>query len=397
MGKLTKNADTDSYFGKKSILIILSLFLMAFFLAPTITPTADAATSMEHSSPDYFVPDHRIKLEAQIEDSEGIKLVRCYFKAAGEADLVFVPMILIRKNKYSGILPAPSATTNQIEYLFLAVNNSKEVVRSQTFTMSIDADEEPPAWQEVPKEGEIKVSMELDKVPTQLRGFSDNVTIDMVESGARFGVVALLYHNIRDSGSSGTGAGGASTTGTTASTAAAGSATSSVAVASATAATGATSAGVITAGAVGWSTAAIVGVGVGVAAVGGGTAAAVSSSSSSSSDDDNGNNNNNGTGEELTEKTIVGFWNINGNNNSEGSTTDGTLTYNENETYSYQFLTTYSDNSTYNGSGTGTWILTDDDLTLNFDAGAVYNGIASGDSDAFTMVSSNGWTLNFTR
>ncbi len=386
MGNFINKTNSNNFIGTTGIFTLFGLFLLVSFLAPAIlTATANAATSMEHSPPDYFVADQRIQLEAQVEDPEGIKLVRCYFKAAGEADLVFVPMLAIGSYKFSGVLPAPSAATNQIEYLFLTVNNSKQVVRSQTFTITKDAEKETPAWQEIPKQGEIKVSMELDKMPTQLRGFSDNVTIDAVESGARFGVVALLYHTIRDSDSSGAGA-AASGAGTTA---------SASTVASATAATGATSAGVITAGAVGWSTAAIVGVGLGVAAVGGGTAAAVSAYDDNNDDDEIKTNS--GQGVELTEKTIVGFWNLTGSNNSEGSTTEGSLTYNANESYSYQFLTTYSDSSTHNGSGTGTWILADDDLTLNFDAGAVYNGIASGDSDSFTMVSSNGWTLNFTR
>jgi hypothetical protein len=278
-------------------------------------------------------------------------------------------------DEYSGVLPAPSATTDQIEYLFLSVNNAKEVVRSQTFTMSKDAEEDLPAWQEIPKEGEIKVSMELDKIPTQLQGFSDNVTIDFVESGARFGVVALLYHNIRDSGSSSTGA--------------ASSATSSTTVASASAATGATSAGIITASAVGWSTAAIVGVGVGVAAVAGGTAAAVSSGG----DDDN----NPGQDEDLTEKTIIGFWNINGRHNS-GPTLEGDFTFNANETFSYDWVTTWSDNSTSESSGTGIWTLTGTNLILNYDKSAEYTGTATGDSDAFTMVDESiGWTLHFTR
>jgi hypothetical protein len=393
MGVLISKTNSYRNLSKTGIFALLGLFLMVSILAPAfLGATANAAdTEMMHTPPDYFVPDNRIQLTAQVEDSEGVKLVRCYFKAAGEADLVFVPMNTMGSDKYSGVLPAPSATTDQIEYLFLSVNNAKEVVRSQTFTMSKNAEEDLPAWQEIPKEGEIKVSMELDKIPTQLRGFSDNVTIDFVESGARFGVVALLYHNIRDSGSSGAGG-----TGSAASSTVAGATTSSTALASATTATGATSAGIITASAVGWSTAAIVGVGVGVAAVAGGTAAAVSGGGGGGGGDDD-HDNNPGQGEDLTEKTILGFWNLTGSSTG-GATLEGDFTFNTNETFSYDWVTTWSDNSTSESNGTGTWTLTGTNLVLNYDAGAIYNGTASGDSDAFTMVATNNsWTLNFKR
>ena len=396
---LSKKTKPHKNFYRTSPSAVLSLCLMALLLAPLFFPTAaQAATSMKHETPDYFVPDQRIRMEAQVEDPQGVNLVRCYFKAAGEADLVFVPMNMIGKNEYAGILPAPSQSTTQIEYLFLAVNSAKQVVRSQTFTVTKNPAKGIPDWQEVPKEGEIKVSMEVGQPTKELPGFSDNVTVDMVESGARFGVVALLYYELTDDGSSKAAASqtGAGTTAGSASSAAAGGAvSSSSAVAAATAATGATSAGVITAGAVGWSTAAIVGLGVGAAAVAGGTAAAVSNSSDSGSDNDN-NNNNGGSGEELTERTIAGFWTVTGSTN-DGAMTEGTFTYNENGNYSYTFDSILSDGTPSETSGTGTWTLNGTNLVLNFDAGAVYNGTASGDADAFTMISDNGWTLNFKR
>ena len=133
----------------------------------------------------------------------------------------------------------PSQSTTQIEYLFLAVNSAKQVVRSQTFTVTKNPAKGIPDWQEVPKEGEIKVSMEVGQPTKELPGFSDNVTVDMVESGARFGVVALLYYELTDDGSSKAAAGqtGAGTTAGSASSAAAGGAvSSSSAVAAATAA-----------------------------------------------------------------------------------------------------------------------------------------------------------------
>jgi hypothetical protein len=252
----------------KLFFIAMLLFLMA--LMPYTASTVEAAdTAMKHTPPDYFVSEHRMQLDVDVRDPGGINLVRCYFKAVGEADLVFVPMNPAGANKYAGILPAPSATTDQIEYLFLAVNGSNQVVRTQSFYIYKDNTQETPAWQDIPKEGEIRVSMELDAAPKELRGFSDNVTIDVVESGVRFGVVALLYDASQTGGGAGTGATGSATA-----------ATSAEAAGLTGAAATATSGGTITASTIGFSTTTLVAAGaVGAAAVGGGVAAASSSSS----------------------------------------------------------------------------------------------------------------------
>ncbi|MEZ4565842.1 MAG: hypothetical protein R2860_02355 [Desulfobacterales bacterium] len=287
---------------------------------------------MKHETPDYFVPDQRIRMEAQVEDPQGVNLVRCYFKAAGEADLVFVPMNMIGKNEYAGILPAPSQSTTQIEYLFLAVNSAKQVVRSQTFTVTKNPAKAHSRLAGSPQRGRNQSQHGSGTTHKELPGFSDNVTVDMVESGARFGVVALLYYELTDDGSSKAAAGqtGAGTTAGSASSAASGG-------------------GFIQQCGSrrhcghrrhirrrhyrqrrGLVHGCHCRPGGGRRRVAGGTAAAVSNSSDSDSDNDN-NNNNGGSGEELTERTIAGFWTVTGSTN-DGATTEGTFTYNENGT-----------------------------------------------------------------
>jgi hypothetical protein len=372
--------------GVNRLVIFGLLALMLFAACPASTVNA-ADTKMKHTPPDYFVSEHRIQLDADVQDPSGINLVRCYFKAVGEADLVFVPMSPAGSSKYAGILPAPSATTDRIEYLFLAVNAQNQVVRTQSFFIDRNDAKEKPACQDIPKDGEIRVSMELDSAPKELRGFSDNVTIDIVESGARFGVVALLYDASQSKGG-GAGTGGEAVAATSAEagmTGTAAAATSAEAAGLTGAAASATSAGMITAGTIGFSTTTLVAAGVvGAAAVGGGVAAASSSSSSG------------GSAQELTEQTIAGNWGVTGSHTG-GSTTTGNVTYNDNGSYTYNFRTIFSNNSTSDDSGSGTWTLNGDNLILNFDAGAVYNGTATGNSKSFTMVSTNGWTLNFSR
>ncbi len=133
-------------------------------------------------------------------------------------------------------------------------------------------------------------------------------------------------------------------------------------------------AGATSAGISGWAVAGTV---AAVTVAGAGAAAAVSGSSSS---DDGGS--------ALTTSTILGNWGVSGSHPG-GRTTSGNINFGSGGGYSYTLAGS--------GSGTGTWSLSGTNLTLRFDAGAVYNGTASGSSNNFTMVSSNGWTLNFSR
>ena len=75
---------------------------------------------VQHKALKYFVPGHRVKVESRVKDDNDVNIVRTYFRAVGQADYAFVPMSLKEgtKDKYIGILPAPSEGTQSIEYLF---------------------------------------------------------------------------------------------------------------------------------------------------------------------------------------------------------------------------------------------------------------------------------------
>lgn len=334
-----------------------SLLFFSLLVVPVVyAATVQAAdTEMKHSPPDYFVSDHRIQLEALVTDPAGVRLARCYFKATGETDLVFVSMTSRGENKYAGILPAPSASTTQIEYLFLAVNNNNQVVRSQMFLITKNAGKAAPDWQQVPKQGEIRVGMELDKAPEKISGFSDNIAIDAVESTTRFGVVGLLYYSAAD-------------------------ASSESALAAAHASTGASSAGGITAAPAGFSTAAIAGIGIGAAAVVGGTAAAIGSGGG-------GGDGDNGTAEALTATSILGSWQVAGN--QAGYPMEGGFIFKNDGSFTF-------DNPTADGE----WTLSGSTLIIfwRVAGGTTYAGTADGNAEAFVFNSNDGGcNLNFRR
>jgi hypothetical protein len=323
-----------------------------------------AQTKVKHNRLKYVVPGKRIAIEARITDPEGIKLARCYFKAEEEANFVFVPMVA-SGSTYNAVLPAPSDKTTGLKYVFLSVNSRNQVARTQEFEVPVDKDkkDETPKWQMDKDKQPVKVSVETNKAPSKVAGFSDSIKCDAVESAARFGLVVGLGGAAAYATAGGGGGGGAAAaSGTTVTATSTGMSTTAI---------------VVTAGA------------LAVAAVGGGVAAASGGSGGG------GGNDNGGT--TLTNQSIVASWGVTGSNVGSGATSSGSIQFNQNGSYSYSLRDVFPSGAQPVATGSGSWNLNGSSLTLSFDKGAVYQGTATGNSTAFTMNSSNGWTLNFTR
>lgn len=224
----------------------------------TLFAQESSMTKIKYEPPiKYFVAGKRIRIAPEVTDPSGVKLVRCYFKGQEQADFVFVNMTA-DGNTYTAILPAAARNTTTIEYLFLAVNNRNQVVKTKQFSVNKDENQPAPPWQDVAMEGQLTVSTELAQAPAVLEGFSDSIAMDVVESAGRFGFVAGGIYTATQMAAVGGATGTAAT---------------------------ATSAGTVsTAGAGGgMSAGAVIGIAAGVAVVGGGVAVAAGGISSSSS------------------------------------------------------------------------------------------------------------------
>ena len=312
---------------KKPLYRLCAAFLIPMIALLNCPLNAVAAPTpnieIEHDPVEEVTAGQRIDIEAEIEDESGVKTARVYFKAAEASDYSFVVLSSDDGESFTGTLPAPANGAGSIEYLILVQNNNDHVVKTQSYQVIVEDDDD--AASAIAENDQIKVYTELEKAPTEITGFSDNIAIDVVESAAKLGVVAGLY-SVATAGSSSSGA---------------------------------TAAGTVTATAGGISTTAVVLGVVATAAVVGGAAAVASSSS----DDDS-------SGQELTSQTILGTWNV----NELGYTY--TLTFNSNGTY-----------STSTGAP-GTWNLSGTTLTLMPNHGGTWTGTASGDSNSFTVTGS---------
>jgi hypothetical protein len=154
---------------------------------------AFAQTTIDHGKVAYFVPEKRITINAGVTDPKGVKLARTYFKAGAQADYTFVPMQAVGPNRYVATLPAPSANTPSIEYIVLAQSNDGTVSRTAAYTVDARKSGETPSWQSASKAGDLKVYTEAAQAPSTVAGFTDSVSLDIVESSARLGAAAGLH------------------------------------------------------------------------------------------------------------------------------------------------------------------------------------------------------------
>ena len=179
--------------------------------------SSQAGTKVTHDALKFFVPEKRIRLDAAVTDSKGVTMVRAYFKGKTQADYVFVPMEAQQtaKDSYVANLPAMAKSNTEIQYLFLVVNGANEVLKTESFVVKAKDSTEVPSWQMVSDDGSVKLFTEVPDAPAVAASFSDSVSFNVVESGARFGLVAQLYGTSGSATASGAAA-GATNAGTTA-------------------------------------------------------------------------------------------------------------------------------------------------------------------------------------
>ncbi|MFH0782365.1 MAG: hypothetical protein V2B20_10510 [Pseudomonadota bacterium] len=194
------------------IMILLNCPVMAAQAndAKAVKPT----TEIFHKPTGRVEAGKRITLYTEVNDPSGIDVVRVYFKSKEAADFTFIVMQpTIKQEKstfqtfknmgsnfdgqaYSGILPAPAKGSKAFEYLVLVKTKSNVVVKSQTYKVSVSDGKGESVAEKEP----IKVYSELSEAPANVAGFSDNIALDIVESGAKLGVVAGLYAGVTNGG-----------------------------------------------------------------------------------------------------------------------------------------------------------------------------------------------------
>jgi hypothetical protein len=109
-----------------------------------------------------------------------------------------------------------------------------------------------------------------------------------------------------------------------------------------------------------------------------------------------------GNGTTITQQTLVAPWSIRASH-SQGYTQSGTISLNDEGVLTYELVQLNLNQPGVKPLiliGTGTWTFDGSVLTLTlviYGSDVVHQGTPQGDSTNFSMVCSNGWTLNFSR
>ncbi|MBU1566507.1 MAG: hypothetical protein KJ630_12880 [Proteobacteria bacterium] len=204
---------------KRVLAALLTPFIMLLNCPLTAVQASDLpavkqTTEIFHKPVEAVEAGKRIILYTEISDQNVVDVVRVYFKSRDGADYSFVEMKpVINQEKgyferfqnigsdfkglgYSCVLPAPANGSRSFEYCVLVKNTANVVVKSQTYTVMVADDKVGGMIGQEP----IKIYSELERAPLKLAGFSDSLTIDLIEYGSRFGVVAGLYPGLDAAG-----------------------------------------------------------------------------------------------------------------------------------------------------------------------------------------------------
>jgi hypothetical protein len=177
---------------------------------------APLATSFTHTAPEYVQPGKRIIIKGAITDPAGIKLARCYFRAEAEADYAFVVMEAGADNGFTAVLPAAGDTTQTVRYRLLAVTNTGQIAKTSEFSTAVQPGAGTlPVWQTADRGTSLRVGIEVEPqggVVAKIKGFNDDVTVDVAESTARFMAVSGAGVAIGMTGSAGSAGGAAAAT-----------------------------------------------------------------------------------------------------------------------------------------------------------------------------------------
>ena len=193
---------------KKILTLIISCFMVMNLPLVGFAATAKAgggdapSLQIQHSPIKSVKAGELIPVSAKINDREGIELVRIYFRSAGSEPYYFIPMIDSKNSEYYALLPAPSGTTEAIEYLFLVKTYNNRIFNSQTFTATIAKQKKvsPDAGQ-----NSIDVLVETKSIPDKMTGFNEKTRVRLVTNDEKHGVLAGLYDIKETGGTASTG------------------------------------------------------------------------------------------------------------------------------------------------------------------------------------------------
>lgn len=172
-------------------------FLLLIMLVAAVGRQSHGAgmpvTSIEQIGNVSISRDQPIPVQVRVSDPNGIVAVRCYFRYHPSADFLYVELDKRADGLYQGFLPVPPESGGETEYLYLAVNRLRQVVRSPLFsTAGRGGEQEPATLAESP--ATIEVYTEHHRVRGKSMLSDDpRIRLKRTEDSDLYGLVAGLY------------------------------------------------------------------------------------------------------------------------------------------------------------------------------------------------------------
>ncbi|MHB8788737.1 MAG: hypothetical protein ACYDBT_02525 [Desulfobulbaceae bacterium] len=179
---------------RRFLSLVSVVFVVLFMPALQVLGLDVPATLIEQAEAVFFAPGQPISLHVMVSDPAGIFAVRCYFRYQQDADYLILDMQGDGRGGYRGVLPAPEASVREIEYLYLAVNQHRQVVRTTPYTIRKTAGAPGAAFSTLPA-GVVVLKSEIVDPPDANGLFlhPEQVRIEPVDERELFGLVAGLY------------------------------------------------------------------------------------------------------------------------------------------------------------------------------------------------------------
>lgn len=150
--------------------IITACVCMCVFFSQSYPSYGGTTLQLWHAPLTCATPGSSIKIFANITAPRLPKEARVYFRKQGTAPFYFVWMKQEGGGTYTGVIPAPVATTTFVEYVILVVENNETIQRSPLYTVLISNELGCPKYLNTDQSEQIVVYAES---PTQPEvGFS---------------------------------------------------------------------------------------------------------------------------------------------------------------------------------------------------------------------------------
>lgn len=146
--------------------------------------------SIQHQQTAGFLAGQPIVVQVAIQSDEYLIESRCYFRFSSTTPFFYIDLHETSPGSFTGTLPAPALQITNLEYFFLIVNTSRQVLRTTTYELSPLPGTASPITPNV-----VQVKTELFTVPDiqPLLAAKQKIALEYVSGNKAYGLSGGVY------------------------------------------------------------------------------------------------------------------------------------------------------------------------------------------------------------